>query len=70
MREHKGMTDWPRTIPFDLQRDLEQLAEMRCSTGPQDTWTAVRDWLKHHGVTPPEHRFPEAPELKGDIGHG
>ena len=30
------------------------VAGMRCHTGPQDQWAAIREWLVEHRVEPPE----------------
>ncbi len=44
------MTEWPRTIPFDLKCKLEQLQEWRSKPSLQDEWTTIREWLTKHGV--------------------
>ncbi len=48
------MTEWPRTIPFDLKCKLEQLQEWRSKPNLQDEWATIREWLTKHGVTAPD----------------
>ena len=56
------MSDWPTFCPEDLRRALEEVEGMRWHTGPQDQWTAIREWLVKHQIEPPVFVLPAEEE--------
>lgn len=59
------MSRWPTTIPHDLARALAELDRQLNTTTDADRWGAIVEWLEAHGVEPPDHPLPTAPEVPG-----
>jgi hypothetical protein len=45
--------NWPRTIPPDLKKALEDLDAFRFPIQNQDRWAVIRDWLETIGTQVP-----------------
>jgi hypothetical protein len=54
-------TKWPNTIPHDLDKALDQIAQYKNGPRNSDLWGVVQDWLQRHGVQAPES-LPMRPE--------
>jgi hypothetical protein len=52
------MKPWPNTIPEDLRARLEGTLSMR-GVDAASVWGDVVEWLRLHGVEPPDHPLPE-----------
>jgi hypothetical protein len=50
---HMRPMPWPRSIPPDLRRQIENILGQR-SHGPAEIWGEVYDWLVKHGVEAPD----------------
>lgn len=59
------MGDWPHSIPYDLEKALEELDRLRFSATDQDRWGAIREWLVKHSVPAPDYTLPMQPERRG-----
>lgn len=46
------MSSWPKSIPPDLRKRVEQVLGYRTRPTRQDVWGAVHEWLEFHGVEP------------------
>jgi hypothetical protein len=44
---------WPKTVPDDLRRRLEEVLGYRNRPAPQDVWGALLEWLEGEGIEPP-----------------
>jgi hypothetical protein len=62
--EGYGIKTWPNNIPADLRRTLDGTLSNR-SVNAATVWGDVVDWLRLHGIEPPDQRLPESPELEG-----
>lgn len=62
---HCHMMTWPKSVPPDLKKRLDEVLSFR-TFGPAEVWGEVRDWLVAHGVEAPD-KLPEDPPLDGRI---
>ncbi|WP_299596628.1 hypothetical protein [uncultured Tateyamaria sp.] len=47
-------TKWPTFCPDDLRDALAELERWRATPGPQDIYSALKDWCEKHNVPPPD----------------
>jgi hypothetical protein len=41
-----SLMDWPRTMPPDLKKALEELECYKFPVQNQDRWAVIREWLE------------------------
>lgn len=55
--------NWPNDVPYDLAKELEELARYRSAPASSDIWAVFKEWLEKHDVAAPDHALPMAPKL-------